>query len=213
MRCAALLPAFSFLTACGGIGLDPMVLGVGANFAPIDAELLGRTYAASVADMEVLYPSQFAMLLGAVGDRELLFHVAEEKAETLQIVAAIANEQGQQNLCDAAVPMPIASWWDNPEFRISGADWTLPVGGNMVTLSDMSLEGTVVDEGQTWDRLVMITTIDTREWSADLDFCASGVECIPCADGHVSCMELGLEMKAYQVDISFDPHASGYDGC
>ena len=92
---AALFPVLSLLAACGGIGLDPMLADDGASFddeapglEPIDVGLRGRTYAAPVSDMEVLYPSQFAVLLASASDREMLFHVEDEDSQELQIVAA-----------------------------------------------------------------------------------------------------------------------------
>jgi hypothetical protein len=216
---AALVPLLSLLAACGGIGLDPMLTDDGAAFddeAPgleaIDVGLRGRTYAAPVSEMEVLYPSQFGLLLASAGDREMLFHVHDEDAQELQIVAALADASGEQDLCDAAVPMPAATWTTNPEFRISHADWSLRAGGNMVTLRDLSLDGIVVDEGQAWDELTLVTTIDTREWSDDLDLCAMGVDCSPCIDGQEACVELALKMQAFETNISFDAQASG-DGC
>ena len=210
------------LTGCGSIGLDVMEqdetsVGQAEEEAPadqVDVGLSGRTYSAFLADMTVLEPSGLQALIPQVADEELLFHVVAEGSGLLDIVMALAAEDGTQNPCEPVYDLPRADWSSNPEFVIQDGQTEINIGGKPVELEGLDLEAHVLADGSQWDQAVLTAVIDTRDLlggslSADTDVCElvenMGGECLECSDGVAACATLALQLQAVEVAVDFDP--------
>jgi hypothetical protein len=220
---ASLLPfALAFtLSGCGSIGLDVMEQDQ-TSAGPADAQvpadqvsvgLSGRTYSAFLADMTVLEPAGLQALIPQVADEELLFHVVAEGSGLLDIVMALAAEDGTQNPCEPVYDLPRADWSSNPEFVIEDGETEIQIGGKPVLLGRLDLEAHVTTDGSLWDDAVLTAVIDTRDLlggslSTETDVCElvenMGGECLACADGAMACATLSLKLQAEQVDVDFD---------
>lgn len=209
------------LTACGGLGLNPLTgdeTAMGeAEQAPADAvsvPMSGRTYSTFLSDVIVLEPVGLQALIPQIADEELLFHVAAEGSDLLDLVMALAADDGGQDPCEPVYALPRADWSTNPEILIEDGDTEIAIGGQPVALEQLDLEAHVTTDAQLWDTAILTAVIDTRDLlggslSADTDVCElvenMGGTCQACADGVDACATLQMQLQAEQVEVDFDP--------
>jgi len=202
-----------------GLGLhSDHVPDVGPS--PLLDTIEGQTFLVDFADVQHTVPSGLANLASVFGGKGLLLHVIVEEGAHLDMVVALSDEVGQQNVCEPVQALP-SSDWTNPNFYTSPTSTELSVGGEPVWEESFELEGVFADEGYCVEDLRLSGTFDMRDLAADAfgdeEACAVVEQlngtCIPCADGQNTCVEIELNAAyAERVDIPFEP-LLGTSGC
>lgn len=223
----ALLPLATLLLTAGcGIGLDPLADVYGESFPygdtgetdQVAVALTGRTYAAPMAEIQVIQPAGLQTLIDDYSGGALVFHVADEDLDRLSIAMTMGDDQGNQDICTPVFVLPEADWTTNPELEITGARTEIEIGGQPVGLENLDLQATVRQDGEAWESVHIRTLLDTRDLLGGslpegTDVCAlvenMGGECRECSDGAEACAVLELQLVADQVDGSFDMDPSG----
>ena len=222
------LPALIAVLACSNLGLDSLATadkGGGGDTAaallPVDSSLVGVVFRVSLDDITYAKPQAFSMLENEIAGKQLLFYVNKETATGLDLIAALAGDDGLQNPCDFVQPLPTADWRDDPVFSIDRGDMTIEISNAPVDLMDLALSGQVAEDASGWTGGVLTATVDSRDLVASLpegfDLCGfiadSGDACHACEDGVEDCLDLQLEdINATAVEMSFDPTEDG-SGC
>lgn len=208
------------LTACGTIGLAPdYTTDALASEAELMADgLTGRTYAAWLSDVVAVEPMGLGVALADVDAAALLFHVTGADASGMSMVLTLSDELGQQSSCEPISALPEADWSGGMAFSIDEGSFELPVGGKSMTLSDLNLNGEIINDGTEMASTTLFAEIDARDlnggaFGENVDVCIIveqlGSECHACPDGAESCTELILELSPVEIDVDFDPTLSG----
>ena len=214
------LMTLPLLAACGTIGLAPdYTTDALASESEVMADgLTGRTYAAWLSDVVAVEPMGLGIALADVDAAALLFHVTEADASGMSMVLTLSDEQGQQSICEPISTLPEAGWSSGMAFSIAEGSFELPVGGKPMTLSDLNLNGEIINDGTEMASTTLFAEIDTRDlnggaFGENVDVCIIveqlGSECYACPDGVESCTELVLELSPVEIDVDFDPSLSG----
>ncbi len=221
-----LLPLLPLLPACS-LGLTPDTGQVvqGSPELPTDLTesgydaLNGLTYAAALAETEVVEPPGLSAVLTGLASESMLLHVRLASTTGLALAIALSDGEGQQAVCEPVFDLPVATWTAPWEFRLEDGAFAMPIGGQPVSLSGVLLEGTIAEDGSSMSSTTITATLDTRDLLGGAlpegtDVCALveqlDGECLPCEDGEVACAALELRISPQRTDIDFDP---SLDGC
>ncbi len=211
------------LAACG-LGLQPLTgddvdAGPDADLGDqVTVSLAGRTYAADLADVEVLEPAGLDPLLHEAVDGTLLFHVTDEEADRVGLAMTLGDADGRQDTCTPVYDLPAADWTGNPALAIDDGAAEIDIAEQPVSLSKLSMVTLVTPDATEWENTHLRALVDTRDLQGGslaegTDVCGLvedlGGECRHCDDGAQVCAVIELTMDLYEVDTAFDMDAGG----
>jgi hypothetical protein len=211
------------LAACGGgIGLAPGVISETESPMTMADGLTGRTYAAWLTEVVAVEPMGLGIALADVDAAALLLHVVDSSEDGMAMAITLSDGEGFQSACEPVSELPAADWATSDDvaldFSIDEGSFALPVGGKLMTLSGLSMDGAIIDDGTAMETTTLAAEIDTRDLNGgafgdDVDVCIIveqlGSTCYPCPDGEEACTDLVLELAPVEVDVDFDPSISG----
>lgn len=191
-------------------GLADPDTGEGAQ--PTQVAMAGRLYRMSADDMVVTEPEGLDGLWDQVLTTPLLVYVVDESATQLQLVAALADEDGLQNPCEKVREFPSADWSHNPAFAAGPGVLDTSFAGTPASFRELTIRGVVDPYAFGWREGTLDAELDTRELQPALGFddvCAFvtdlGGDCHACSDGVDACFHVAIEqVQAEYVDAPFD---------
>jgi len=207
------------LTSCRGeatIEFTTSELGL-----PLQADPTGVTWSVDLTQGRVLKPEGVGDIIFELGVPPVLVEVQRADDE-LELMGAIALEDGSQDPCTPTIPFPIAAFDDSPFFDVPASLVTLEVAGMVLPVHEFVLEGTIAPDATWFGGAVIGGELDAREL-ADLidevdtpeDLCnltaSFGAPCQPCStDGEEYCLEVLVdslvgEQVAVDLEEIIDP--------
>jgi hypothetical protein len=218
------------LVGCGTLGLSfltggkdedtgPEVVDTGPEqLPPVDADVSGRTWTADLMDAVITEPEGLGAFLALMDSTTVLFHVEAEYDDKLDLIFALTDASGQQDVCQPVLDFSGADFGGNPWVFVDRTDVDLRINGVDVTLHDAQLELRVQTYGQGFEQGWMVSEVDGRELDAalgdriDSTVCelldALGTDCHACGDGTESCFYVRIEeLEGADYGGSFDPDA------
>ncbi len=227
------LLAIVFVAGCGSFGLER---GDGLETTetaepddtrdddpPVGVSLLDRTWESDLDDATVISPQGLDALLVLMESTLLLFHVDREAGAEMDLVIALTDTEGHQDLCQPVFELTGADWSANPWLELDVAALPLTINGQEVLLRNLSFEMKVESYGEGFEHGALQAEIDGRELDEALgdrltsSTCelldAMGTECHECNDGSPSCFDLFFsEMAGVDYGGAFDSNPDGV-GC
>ncbi len=216
------------LVGCGTLGLSFLtggkdevdtadVLDTGpADLPPVEADVSGRTWTADLLEATISEPAGLSGLLVLLDSTEILFHVEAEYDDKLDLIFALTDAQGQQDVCQPVLDFSGADFSGNPWVHVERTDVELRMNGTDVTLHDTQLELRIETYGQGFEHGWLVSEVDGRELDTalgdriDSTVCelldAMGTECHACSDGDESCFFVRIEdLDGHDYGGPFDP--------
>jgi len=204
------------LVGCGTMGLsfltggkdkeveDSSVFDTGPEqLPPVDANVEGRTWKADLMEATITEPEALGGFLALMDSTEVLFHVEAEYDDKLDLVFALTDADGKQDVCQPIFDFSGADFSGNPWVFVDKTDLDLRINGVDVELMDAQLELRIQTYGQGFQEGWLVTEIDGRELDEalgdriDSTVCdlldAMGTECHACGDGDESCFYVRIE--------------------
>ena len=206
---------FPLLAACA-YGLDDFVVSddILPVEPPVEGLLEGTTYSVPLGQVTVLEPVGLATVFEELTSGPLLFHVVQDRGQSLEVAIALGDLEGRQSECEPVHWLPLADFSHDPWLEIQGAWLSLTLGGEPVILDYLDMTILFAGDGERWEAGSLSAVLDTRQLSSlfkeGTDVCAlvEGMDgsCVPCSDGEETCAVVELEgLTARKVPISFDP--------
>lgn len=213
------------ITTCHGeatISFSTSELGL-----PLEEDIVGQTWAVDLTQGRVLKPEGVGDLIFELGVPLVLVEVQDANGD-LELMGALANDDGTQDPCTPTIPFPSADFSDSPFFQVPASLVTLEVAGMLLPVHEFVLEGTIAADGTWFGGAVIGGELDAREL-ADLidevdspdDLCnltaSFGAPCQPCStDGEEYCLEVlvdSLVGDAVDIDLEEIVDPSGDPDC
>jgi hypothetical protein len=211
------------ITTCNGpatVAFTTSELGL-----PLEVDIVGQTWAVDLTQGRVLRPEGVGDIIFELGVPLVLVEVQEVDG-SLELMGALALDDGTQDPCTPTIPFPSADFGDSPFFEVPASLVTLEVAGMLLPVHEFVLEGTIAPDGSWIGGAVIGGELDAREL-ADIidevdtpeDLCnltaSFGAPCEPCStDGQEYCLGVlvdrlpgdGVDLDLVEiVDPSLDP--------
>jgi hypothetical protein len=183
---------------------------------PLEVDIVGQTWAVDLTQGRVLKPEGVGELIFELGVPLVLVEV-QQADDSLELMGALANDDGTQDPCTPTIPFPSADFGESPFFEVPASLVTLEVAGMLLPVHEFVLEGTIAADGSWFGGAVIGGELDAREL-ADLidevdspdDLCnltaSFGAPCQPCTtDGEAYCLEVLVDsLVGDPVDIDLE---------
>jgi hypothetical protein len=222
------------LVGCGSMGLSFLTGGKDAvdtgaeldtgppELPPVEANVEGRTWVADVAAATISEPQGLAGLLMLLDSTDVLFHVDAHQGDSIDLVFALTDAEGHQDVCQPVLDFSGADFSGNPWLVVDRTDVSLRINGQEVTLRNAQLELRVETYGQGFEQGWLVAEIDGRELDdalgdrIDSTVCelldAMDTDCHSCSDGAESCFFLRIEdLDGNDYGGPFDPNVDPRD--
>jgi hypothetical protein len=170
-----------------------------AHASPQD--LVGDTFGLDLGSAVFIEPAGIGAFIGEFLGFPIFLNVQslDDPNDEIVFAGSIGEEAGSdQDMCTQTLVFPAASW-DNPDFSFGPTDFNIRVKDVDVSLQDLFITGTFRSDGSEIVGAQLSGGLDTRALTAVLgdqgDPCEllatiAGVECLPCPDGEVACIDL-----------------------
>ena len=170
---APLLPSTHYtleVSVCDGAALARASFRTSASGGPVRADLVGRTYDLSFRRARFLAPAFLGTLGLETFRTDLLIGVLGIEGDQIQLVGAQAERAADpvQDHCRPSIAFPPADFTD-PNFSLGPVTTTFTMPGLPITVQDMVLTGTFVEDGS---RIVdgrMQGQVDVRSFGPEVD--------------------------------------------
>ena len=170
---APLLPSTHYtleVSVCDGAALARASFRTSASGGPVRADLVGRTYDLSFRRARFLAPALFGPLALETYRTDLLIGVLAIEGDQIQLVGAQAERAADpvQDHCRPSIAFPPADFTD-PSFSLGPVTTTFTMPGLPITVQNMVLTGTFVEDGS---RIVdgrMQGEVDVRTFGPEVD--------------------------------------------
>lgn len=211
------------ITTCRGDA--SVTFGTSELGQPLEVDVTGQTWAVALTQGRVLRPENVGDLIFELGVPPVLVEV-QQVDDNLELLGALALEDGTQDLCTPTIPFPSADFGENPYFEVPASLVTLDVAGVLLPVHEFVLEGTIAPDGTWFGGAIIGGELDAREL-ADLfsevdgpdELCnltaSFGAPCEPCTtDQATYCLGIlvdrligeGVDIDLVEVlDPSADP--------
>ncbi len=203
------------------IGFTTSTLGVPV---PEPAVLEGLTWAYDLRDARFYQAGYLGDLLQTFAERMGLISVLAVHAESLEARLAMANatEPPEQDFCARTSDIPNVDFSGNPYFRFGPTDYAFDAYLGTIELPEMSVEGTIADDGSVLGGLVISAVIDVRSVAdavqMDVDeLCdilvvySNPCEACP-GDGEPYCVSTAADgLPAERVTLDVEPIEEAYE--
>jgi hypothetical protein len=226
------------LSYCGGsptVDFSTSALGTPVHSPEV---ISGRTYEINLSAARVTQPSQVAQALLSLVDHSLMVFVDHADLNGLDLTIAAADKiTGIQDTCIPTLNMEVEGDLSGPPtFSVGPVDFEFDLAGYGVTLFDATIDATFAADGSYFAGGHLSGTLDARDIVdalagrdvlpiEDADAICEvisqvGLECTPCADGAVLCLNIEVEqikgeLTEHPIEVvsDFDCHEGCEDAC
>lgn len=188
------------LDYCGGSAtIDFTTSSLGTPVSD-PAGLVGAPYEVALNEARIVEPPGLGSVLSSYLTEVILIGVTNVSSDSINMIGAIAGDDGNQDYCDPTIPFPTADFIGSSYFSVGPQDTTFSVAGYDIDIEDLVLNGTFAADGSYFDGGVLSGTIDTRplapllgeDEGAICELAVNfGAACEPCpSDGQEFCLTL-----------------------
>ena len=200
------------------------------------SDLVGRSYAISLASGRFIEPPGIGSLLASLIEFNMLIGVTYADSDELRMRGSLSSDASstEQDLCVPTLDYPAADFSLNPYFEMVTDSLPLEISGMETTFENVVLSGAVASDFSRVEGATMRAEIDTRAFVAMIDpdgdagtFCdllaTFTVDCEACADGSGEyCMTLHIDsmvgeerrgaplVEVTEVDVMTNPACDEY---
>ncbi len=180
---------------------------------PLEVDIVGKTWSVDLEQGRVVKPEGVGDIIFELGVPPVLVEVQEADG-SLELMGALALDDGTQDPCSPTIPFPSADFSEEPFFQVPASLVTLEVMDVVLPVHEFVLKGTVAPDGSWFGGAVIGGELDARdivdvidEVDTPEDLCnltaSFGAPCQPCSsDGEEYCLEVLVDrLIGEEVDL------------